>query len=43
MPPFSSNTVAESGGVLQISAHREHRLGDTGQSYTKRLDFIALW
>lgn len=43
VPPFYSNTVAESGGVLRISAHREHRLGDNRWSCTKRLDFIALW
>lgn len=43
VPPFSSNTVVESGDVIWVSAPREHCLCDTRQSPTKRLDSIALW
>lgn len=43
VPPFYSNTGAASGGVLQISAHREHHLCGAGWSCAMQLDFIALW
>lgn len=45
VPPLYSNTMAESGGILWVPAHKEHYfcLCDAGWFYTKRFEFIALW